>query len=107
MSDELKPLERLEELFTQRSETAQARVVHFSVSPTKREVTVFLDLNDDLFLDDAGRETKQFDEQFAEIERNFQLEAKDEKMAEKATDIVGLAERLTDPSAGILDDEEG
>jgi hypothetical protein len=92
------PLKRLEELFKQAAEACGGRLMHFSISP-QRELQVLLDLNDDLFLDSEDREMRKA---FEEIERNFHIDAKDEKMAEKVRDLSELERKLQDPNEGIL-----
>lgn len=100
MSDEtLRPLERLEEFFKGEAEKHGATVVQFLVSPSRREVTVLLDLEDELFLDD---ETRQVRDEFEEIEKNFAVERKEERAAEAVRDLSDLERKLADPDEGIL-----
>lgn len=99
MTEALEPLKRLEELFRAEIEKCGGRLVHFSISPSKREVTVLLDLDDDLFLDPDQRKTK---DEFEEIERNFHVERKDEKAVEAIEGLSDLERRLANPEEGIF-----
>lgn len=99
MSGELSQLEKLEAFF--RSEMAKrgGRVVYFLVQPSDREVTIMIDLDDDLFLDEEGKKTK---DEFEEIERNFAVQQKDDKVVDAVKGLSNLEQRLSDPDGGIL-----
>lgn len=96
---ELEPLTRLEEFFRGEAEKHGGKVINFLVSPSKREVLVLIDLDDELFLGDEDREVRK---QFEEIERNFHAETKDERAAQAVRDLSELEEKLSNPNDGIL-----
>lgn len=80
----LGPLAKIEELFKTEIEKLGGRTVHFSISPSKREVTVLIDLNDDLFLTEQEREDRDV---LADIEQQFAEERVVEKAKEAKQDL--------------------
>lgn len=97
--ESLTPLQRVEERFREAAEAEGGKVVFFGLQPGRREITVMLELDEDLFLDDEGRE---FKDKFEEIERGFHTEKKEERMVEAVRDLSELEEKLADPGEGIL-----
>ncbi len=93
--DPILPLQRLEDRFRDAVEAAGGRLLHFSVQPNTREVQFLVELDEDLFLDDEGREMKEALEM---IERDNRLLKKGEKIVKTVKD---LADRL-DNDEGIL-----
>lgn len=100
----LDPLAKLKDLFRVETEKRGGKVAAFHIDPTEPpELSVVLDLEDDLFLDE---EQKQEKDQFAEFERMFHEDQKDDQAIAAVTRLAGLSERLLDSNQGILDEEE-
>lgn len=98
----LEPLSRLEELFTEVAEAQGARVVQFLTSPKRREVIVFMDLDEDLFLTESEKTTK---DAFEDIMNNFSVvesPEQEDKEPEVVSGLEELARKLEDPNDGIL-----
>lgn len=91
-SEFLAPFARLEELFRAEMEKMGAKTVHFSFSAVRREVTILLDLDDDLFLTEQQRDDRDV---LAEMERSL----KEQSVPDKTTEVLSKLD-------SIIEDED-